>query len=290
MLAWKDTTAALDGAAVAPVRGLVRRSTTAAAFVTQRCAPGPELDPWIEHFWTVDWDLSGEASIDSAVISFPSMHLTAEWGHPSEVRHGLPMPATVVHGVVSRVFHVRLAGVGGVVGARFRPGGFAAWAGVDASRFTDRAVPAGDVLGPDFHAVHTQLTQLEDAETRAETFRQLLVGRAATPRGDLALADLVRRMADDDSLIRVEQLVDRSGWSLRTLQRRFRRGVGIGPKWVLARFRLQEAALALEQDPGVDLAQLAVRLGWYDQAHLTNDFRQMLGETPGQYAGRAHPG
>lgn len=97
-------------------------------------------------------------------------------------------------------------------------------------------------------------------------------------------------MAVDDSLIRVEQLVDQSGWSRRTLQRRFRRGVGIGPTWVLARFRLQGAALALERDWSVDLAQLAVRLGWYDQAHLTNDFRQMLGETPGQYAGRAHPG
>ena len=37
----------------------------------------------------------------------------------------------------------------------------------------------------------------------------------------------------------------------------------------------------------MDLAKLAVRLGWYDQAHLTNDFRRMLGETPGQYAARA---
>ncbi len=96
-------------------------------------------------------------------------------------------------------------------------------------------------------------------------------------------------MAVDDSLIRVEQLVDQSGWSRRTLQRRFRRGVGIGPTWVLARFRLQEAALALERDWAVDLARLAVRLGGCDRAHLTNDFRNLLGEGPGHYAARAHP-
>jgi AraC-like DNA-binding protein len=31
-------------------------------------------------------------------------------------------------------------------------------------------------------------------------------------------------------------------------------------------------------------ADLAVRLGWYDQAHFINDFRTMLGSTPGEYA------
>jgi AraC-like DNA-binding protein len=36
--------------------------------------------------------------------------------------------------------------------------------------------------------------------------------------------------------------------------------------------------------PGVDFADLAVRLGWYDQAHFVNDFRSMLGSTPGEYS------
>jgi AraC-like DNA-binding protein len=39
-------------------------------------------------------------------------------------------------------------------------------------------------------------------------------------------------------------------------------------------------------DPTVDSADLAVRLGWYDQAHFINDFRTMLGCTPGEYATR----
>jgi AraC-like DNA-binding protein len=39
-------------------------------------------------------------------------------------------------------------------------------------------------------------------------------------------------------------------------------------------------------DPSVDVADLAVRGGWYDQAHFSNDFRAMLGCTPGEYATR----
>jgi AraC-like DNA-binding protein len=97
----------------------------------------------------------------------------------------------------------------------------------------------------------------------------------------VSLTQLVDRIRDDDRLHRVEQ-VQHSRWSARTTQRVFRRYVGVPVKWVLCRYRLQQAALEIESNPGVDFADLAVRLGWYDQAHFINDFRTMLGSTPGR--------
>ena len=49
------------------------------------------------------------------------------------------------------------------------------------------------------------------------------------------------------------------------------------------------AALEIEGHPDVAFADLAVRLGSYGQAHFINDFRSMLGSTPGEYA-HAHGG
>jgi transcriptional regulator GlxA family with amidase domain len=63
--------------------------------------------------------------------------------------------------------------------------------------------------------------------------------------------------------------------------------LGVSSKQVLSRFRLQEAAWQLEREPELELADLAVRLGWYDQAHFSRDFRLLLGETPARYAVRA---
>ncbi|HET9650184.1 MAG TPA: helix-turn-helix domain-containing protein [Microlunatus sp.] len=270
-------------------RGLVRRAAASAAFDNRRFAAGPDLSRWVQHFWSVEWDLTHAAPVDSRVISYPAMHLSAEWGRTGEIRHGIALPATIVHGVVSRVFVVRLTGRGSVVGARFTPGGFAAWTGLDASVYTDRAVPAESVFGPDLGCLHERLGSIASIDDRVDALRTVLVDhRPATSRPeDEDLARLVERMAVDDSLVRVEQVAELAGRSVRTLQRQFRRGVGVSPKWVLARYRLQEAAYALETDPGVDLADLAVRLGWYDQAHLTNDFRRMLGETPATYAAMA---
>ena len=295
MPAWKDAPAVRADAAAspagsaapaAPVRALVRRAASAELFSTARFPPGAELEPWVEYLWTVDWDLGDASPVESKVISYPALHLTAEWGRPGEVRHGHPMPATLVHGAISRVFTVQLSGAGAVVGVRFRPGGCFAWTGREAAGLLDRAVPAAELLAPTLARLHEELTGL-DAAARAAGLRAALAARAPSPdSADAELDDLVARMAADATLVRVEQVVQLSGWSVRTLQRRFRRHLGVSPKWVLARFRLQEAALALEAEPAVDLAELAVRLGWYDQAHLTNDFRRMLGETPRQYADR----
>jgi len=281
MSAWKDASAQ------APVRGLVRRAASTDVFRTARFAPGPALAPWVEYLWTVDWDRGDAPPVESQVISFPALHLTAESGTPGELRHGHPMPATLVHGAVSRVFRVRLGGCGWVVGARFHPDGARSWTGTDAAVLRDRALPTSTLPGPLPADLHSALVGLPP-EQRAMAFAgHLAASCPGEPGDDPALTVLVRRMQADPGLTRVEQLAELAGCSPRTLQRRFRRHLGVSPKWVLARFRLQEAALALEQDPDVDLAELAVRLGWYDQAHLTNDLRRMLGETPARYAARA---
>lgn len=64
----------------------------------------------------------------------------------------------------------------------------------------------------------------------------------------------------------------------------FRRYVGVGPQWVLQRFRLHDALAAIDAGETGDLATLAARLGWFDQAHFNRDFRDAVGQTPGRYA------
>lgn len=60
----------------------------------------------------------------------------------------------------------------------------------------------------------------------------------------------------------------------------FRRYVGVGPKWVLQRYRMHEAAERMLIDPEIDLARLGLDLGYADQAHFGNDFHARTGRLP----------
>ncbi|MGH3681525.1 MAG: helix-turn-helix domain-containing protein [Natronosporangium sp.] len=84
-------------------------------------------------------------------------------------------------------------------------------------------------------------------------------------------------------MVGAEQLAAYAGLSLRSLQRLFAEYVGIGPKWVIQRFRILEAAAAAHAGEPTHWASLAHRLGFSDQAHLTRAFTQVVGTPPATY-------
>lgn len=71
----------------------------------------------------------------------------------------------------------------------------------------------------------------------------------------------------------------------RALQRLFSDYVGVSPKWVIRRLRLHQAAFRLASAEAFDLARLAQELGYFDQAHFTRDFTNLVGRPPAQYRG-----
>jgi AraC-like DNA-binding protein len=73
---------------------------------------------------------------------------------------------------------------------------------------------------------------------------------------------------------------------IRTLQRIFRREIGIGPKEVITRVRLQEAAERLLRSPGLACGDLAQDMGYFDQAHFIRDFKSVVGVSPEAYRRR----
>jgi AraC-like DNA-binding protein len=151
----------------------------------------------------------------------------------------------------------------------------------DAGALTGRTVPVdGELFGGPMELP-------DDIQGASARLDAAVAAHTGEPDATYAvLTSLVDRIRDDDRLHRVGQVMEHSPWSARTTQRVFRRDVGVPVKWVLCRYRLQQAALEIETDPGVDFADLAIRLGWYDQQHFINDFRSMLGATPGEYATR----
>ena len=67
------------------------------------------------------------------------------------------------------------------------------------------------------------------------------------------------------------------------LDREFARVVGLSPR-VLARIgRMRRLLAGIDARLDVDWADLALDLGWFDQAHLIRDFRRHTGVTPSQY-------
>jgi transcriptional regulator GlxA family with amidase domain len=175
-----------------------------------------------------------------------------------------------------------------VSAVKFRPGGFAAFTGVLPAR--DSVVPLRAELGVPAADLLAAVQAEDDDDARAALLDAALLPRAPTPADAYVdLLGLVAAMIEDRSLVRVDQVAALGGLGVRSLQRLFAGYVGVSPKAVLARYRLQDAAAAIDAGEVDDLADLAASLGWFDQAHFSRDFRAVVGVPPSAYRARQAP-
>jgi AraC-like DNA-binding protein len=67
------------------------------------------------------------------------------------------------------------------------------------------------------------------------------------------------------------------------LDREFTRVVGLSPRVLARLLRLQRLLREIDVGRDIEWTDLALELGWFDQAHLIRDFRRHTGVTPSQY-------
>ncbi|MFC4123306.1 DUF6597 domain-containing transcriptional factor [Nocardia rhizosphaerae] len=222
--------------------------------------PSADLAPYVERYWSVRWRY--ERPYRQLIVPLPNVHLSFRDGHAE------------LHGPSSSHVFRELTGAGSVFGVAFRPGMFRPFLGGPVAGLRDRMVDAATVFGADTPTVadHASVERFLRAHLPDPD-----------PRACLA-AEVVAAIAADPTVTRVDVLAERYGLTVRGLQRLFADCVGIGPKWVVRRYRLHEITERLAAGVAVDWAGIAAELGYADQAHLSREFRRIFGEPPTSYA------
>ncbi|MFE5911096.1 helix-turn-helix domain-containing protein [Streptomyces wedmorensis] len=163
-------------------------------------------------------------------------------------------------------------------GIRFAPGDAPAFLGVPAHELRDRRVALGALWG---EARARRLGErVTEAPDPAAALDALVLRRAADgPAPDPLLRAVAARLAAGRP---VAETADAVGIGARQLHRRSLDAFGYGPKTLARVLRLQRA-LALVR-AGVPYAEVALRSGCADQAHLARETRALAGTTLGAYA------
>jgi AraC-like DNA-binding protein len=255
--------------------GLVRPWERGRSFHLATLRPSPRAQRIIDRHWMVRWDRRGREPFEQEILPHPSVNLVVEpdgawvWGVPTtrDVR--------------------RLAGKGWAVGTKFTPGAFTALSGISAADITDKRISVEVVLGTGLEP-----GDVDDADDLLLAVATQVEARL-TPRANVVdpsldlVADVMASMRDIAPDVRIEELARMHNIAPRTLQRLFRRYVGVGPKWVLKRLRIHQAAERLTAANRPEWTELALDLGYYDHAHFIRDFRLAVGRSPAQYTAEA---
>ena len=234
--------------------------------------PSPALAPFVEYFWVVQWDMQDRAPQIQRVLPYPNAHLVFDQGR------------SAIHGVVRGAFDRTVSGAGRVLGVRFHAGGLRPFIDRPLSAFADRTLPLDAALKSGAQDAERRVLAESDDAAMVAMAESLLARSLPAPDPQAALArEVVAAAAVAHGPVNVAELSARAGIGERSLQRLFGEYVGASPKWVIQRYRLQEAMAHLARADTPDLAGLAQELGFFDQAHLTRDFTKLVGHTPMGY-------
>ena len=270
-MSWKNATRMEPASET--THGILRPDAGRAAFELTRRLPSEDLAGHVERHWFVRWDLRGAPPFTQEILPHPCVNLVAEPGLIAV--YGIPL---------GRSPH-RLDGAGMAIGTKFRPGGFGGFLDRPASELNGRTVALGELFGAAGRRLERRLAELdgemdEHIEAVEAFLRERLPG--PDPRHELVRA-VVEEMLVAAPGTTVAQLAERHAVSARTLQRTFGEFVGVGPKWVLKRYRMHEAAQRIAAGEADDGASLALALGYFDQSHFIRDFTAQIGVPPSVY-------
>lgn len=209
-------------------RGVLHRRLAKGDFTHARRAPSPALAGLIEHYWHVSWDLRGLPAQQQETLPHPNVQFIVEPGY------------TGIYGVHSGRFVRRLEGQGQVFGIKFKAGGFFPFYGAAVSELLDRSLDPSRIFGDDVAHFESDIFAGTDVDAMAMVAERLLLAHLPAADGNIArVSELVAGIAEDRSLTSVETLARRSGCTKRGLQRLFNQYFGVGPKWVINRYRLK---------------------------------------------------
>ncbi|MGM0931258.1 MAG: helix-turn-helix domain-containing protein [Actinomycetota bacterium] len=264
--------------------------------VVTRFPARAEVAAFVRQVWIPEWDLPAGEQAEQLVLGYPASNVVVE------------VEGVAIYGPTSRASTKVLTGRGWAVGALLKPAGV--------RLFTERPAELLDAEAPiEVAALHRSICEVMARQKAADRPEAADSGPADSGAGDSRVAyrgrcadllqDFVQALAarrsdggmseeaalanqmvdliDEGNIRSAPQLAKALHLSERSVQRLASRYVGMSVVLMLRRRRLQDAAERVRAEPAMDLGELAAELGFSDQAHLTREFRQVLGFTPRQY-------
>jgi AraC-like DNA-binding protein len=253
--------------------------------------PGADLRPWVRSLWYargMDFAHGRERILPTGRAQV-ILNLAREFlVDCQEGRAEQAMAPMLVVGQRSVYEVIDTADMADLVGVVFEPGALPVFLGDAADRVTNGYARLDDVC-QGAGALRDRLREMRGAAARLECLeaflreriRARLNGRRETMHPAVAFAlDELRR---GPAVARVADVARGTGWSERRFSQIFREEVGFAPKVWCRIQRFQRVVRQLHAGEAVAWPELALECGFYDQAHLANEFRAFAGVSPTIY-------
>lgn len=195
------------------------------------------------------------------------------------------LPRSFVYGQISDHKTLRTNGAISLAIAVFHPFGMSSLLGIQATLLKNILVDSQEIFGSDVNHLQERLQVLQSRENMVQVLNHFFSSRKPfNPKLYPIVSTATQWMLTQKGLFTAKELLDYTGWQQRSLERAFNDIVGLSPKKLGGIIRLHHFLGEVRKIKiNEDLTPLVYDSGYYDQAHLIRQFKQITGITPTAY-------
>lgn len=185
-------------------------------------------------------------------------------------------PVSMIGGLHSKAFWIRMTQPGPLFSIRFHPGAFAQLALIPVSKLCNIIVTPMDIWGPSSSWIVDAVLHAKNHHDRIQWIQTFLIDYLQD-RVHSGIFDAVQQIFENP-VRSVSELAATSGYSVSRFRQIFSEMVGASPKSVMQTRRIW--ALLKRSDSWGCFTEAAYGLGYFDQSHLIRECRKITGLTP----------
>jgi len=257
-----------------------------AAFKTQAEAigihlfyPHSALLPWVECYWY--------APQDTGVVSNSELYWYPDGGTSLILQnHQQAQQKTQPHVYLKQFFHVEKLQpefLKNQWGIRFKPGALHYFFKLSGPIKNILPIDMAECMVPELQMRLDQNHLTQQALEQVKTIDAWLFTLLERQKPLLKQNDWTSFAQNPEQLLDLKKMPTHMR---RKLERQFQHYIGTSPAHLRLLQQVKLARLAIKAAPNSSLSDIALLAGFYDQAHFHRHFRQVTGQTPGQYRQR----
>lgn len=254
----------------------------------QTFPPHTDLLPLVKCFWTLEVPAATPPQ-KQRIIPDGCIEMAFILGDDiKRYTHGddyILQPRAMVLGQTIEPFYIEPVGYVDTFAVRFYPFGFTNFLNTAVSTLVGKETPLEKIFG-DRRAKELERSIVDAANTGqritiVETFLLSILSEAQTI--DALIKSTVDDLLSSGGSLHIKNIIKEDPSLRRTLERRFRKQVGISPKQLAKVLRLQAALKLMLGNNHDTLTKIAYDVDYYDQAHFIKDFKEFTGTSPGEF-------
>jgi AraC-like DNA-binding protein len=270
-------------------RGMARaQAAVGGAVMPMR--PAPRLRPFVDSY--IDFDMAGWPPGQHRGMPDGTLVLVISVSTPLTVRradHTDVVAAATVGGLRSRPVGIVHDGTQRGIQLALTPRGARALLGLPAAALANEVWPLAEVVGRRAHELTDRLAGAPSPAGQAQVLDEVLARWAVDEDYPAVVDGAWRRLAASAGRAPVASIAEEVGLSRRHLGQLVRAELGLTPKTVARVLRFNRACECLRSGRTASLAETAAACGYFDQAHLANEWKQLAGCTPGEWIAEELP-